>query len=59
MPIVLVSKDRPQDCDALPVFKKARRMFLGYPGDWPREVGDILEFPTEDEEDIMPEVPDF
>ena len=31
MPIVLVSKARPQDCDALPVFKKARRMFLGYP----------------------------
>ena len=31
MPIVLVSKAKPQDCDALPVFKKARRMFLGYP----------------------------
>ena len=32
---------------------------LGYPGDWPREVGDILEFPPTDDEDRMPEVPEF
>jgi len=31
MPIVLVSKARPQKCDALPVFRQARRIFLGYP----------------------------
>lgn len=31
MSIVLVSKAKPQDCDALRIFKDARRMFLGYP----------------------------
>ena len=32
---------------------------LGYPGDWPREAGDSVELPPEDDEERMPEVPEF
>ena len=32
---------------------------LGYPGDWPREAGDSVELPPEDDVDRMPEVPEF
>ena len=31
---------------------------LGYPADWPRETGDMLEFPHDDE-DRMPDVPEW
>ena len=31
MPIAFYCRARPQECDALPIFRKARRMFLGYP----------------------------
>ena len=30
---------------------------LGHPGDWPREVGEMLEFPHDDA-DVMPDVPE-
>lgn len=31
MPIAFYCRARPQDCDAFPIFRKAHRVFLGYP----------------------------
>ena len=32
MPIAFYCLAKPQGCDAFPIFRKARRVFLGYPG---------------------------